>query len=199
MIDLGDRISIDAALAPAEVRRRIEIRVRRSDAVTGANPPASSERKSALSVSGAQKSTSAVIAGKATIIDGDTLDVGGKRIRIWGIDAVENDQRCTLNGKPWDCGVEAKLALAKFLSDKEAVCTRQSLDRFGRTVAQCAAGGVDLGGWIVEQGHALDFPEYSSGYYAEQQARAQSGSKGLWRGQFLEPWEWRRVQSAGRP
>jgi endonuclease YncB( thermonuclease family) len=47
------------------------------------------------------------VTGKPRIIDGDTLDVGGKPIRLHGIDAPEAKQTCTAGGKTWHCGEEA--------------------------------------------------------------------------------------------
>ena len=44
------------------------------------------------------------VAGIPTVIDGDTLEVHGRRIRLHGIDAPESRQLCRLDGKPWQCG-----------------------------------------------------------------------------------------------
>jgi endonuclease YncB( thermonuclease family) len=53
------------------------------------------------------------IAGRASIIDADTLDIHGQRIRILDIDAPESGQTCTdQDSKAWRCGQEAALALA---------------------------------------------------------------------------------------
>ena len=45
--------------------------------------------------------------GTARIIDGDTIQVAGQRIRLYGIDAPEINQLCQRKGAPWLCGVEA--------------------------------------------------------------------------------------------
>jgi len=52
------------------------------------------------------------VAGIATVIDGDTLEIHGQRIRLHGIDAPESRQLCRLDGKPWQCGKDAANNLA---------------------------------------------------------------------------------------
>ncbi len=52
------------------------------------------------------------VAGVASVIDGDTLEIHGQRIRFHGVDAPESRQLCRLDGKPWQCGKDAASALA---------------------------------------------------------------------------------------
>ncbi len=52
------------------------------------------------------------VAGTATVIDGDTIEVHGQRIRLHGIDAPEGHQLCFIDGKRWQCGRDAANALA---------------------------------------------------------------------------------------
>jgi hypothetical protein len=56
------------------------------------------------------------IAGRASVIDGDTLEIHGKRIRILDIDAPEARQPCIKpSGEEWRCGQQASLALADWI------------------------------------------------------------------------------------
>ena len=72
-----------------------------------------------------------------------------------------------------------------------------TVDRYGRAVASCLIGAVDLADWLVRQGLALDWPRYSGGRYAEAQEEAQRGERGLWSGSFVEPRRFRECVRLG--
>lgn len=132
------------------------------------------------------------LAGRATVIDGDTLEIRDQRIRLWGVDAPEGRQTCTRGGQSYRCGQEAANALDGWISGRTVRCEAVGRpDRYRRIVARCQVAGQDMGGWMVRQGWALDFPRYSRGTYAGDQASAQAGHRGVWAGEFQEPWEWR--------
>ena len=104
--------------------------------------------------------------GQASDVDGDTLEMHGTRIRLWGIDAPESTQLC--RGKDslqYRCGAKAANDLDAYISGKSVSCTPISLDQYGRTVATCSVNGTDLGQWLVSKGLALDWPNYSDGMY----------------------------------
>jgi endonuclease YncB( thermonuclease family) len=133
----------------------------------------------------------ATVSGQVSVMDGDTLEMHGQRIRLHGIDAPESPQSCHLpDGKTWRCGHTAALRLRDFIGDKTVTCERNGQDRYGRIVAVCAAGGEDLGAWLVEHGWALAYARYSKAY-VEQQTRAAAVRAGIWRSRFQKPWEWR--------
>lgn len=134
------------------------------------------------------------IAGVASVIDGDTIDVHGQRIRFNGIDAPETTQQCDdAKGVRYQCGARAAAALDEFLSASRPIrCEFVSWDRYGRYVGDCVrADGVGVAGWLVENGHALDWPRYSRGAYAAQEAAAKAAKRGIWSGTFEPPWDWR--------
>src|SRR5437879_4358603 len=96
------------------------------------------------------------LAGRASVIDGDTLEIHGTRIRLWGIDAPESSQLCRgENSLQYRCGAKAANDLDAFIARRPVGCIPISLDRYGRTVASCSVGGVDLGEWLVGNGLAL--------------------------------------------
>ena len=89
------------------------------------------------------------ITGPARIIDGDTLDVAGERIRLHGIDAPENAQTCIAGGVTWPCGKSATAALVAFIGGAPVSCRAQGTDRYGRTIATCYVQGEDIEAWFV--------------------------------------------------
>jgi endonuclease YncB( thermonuclease family) len=95
--------------------------------------------------------------GQASIIDGDTLEIHGTHIRLWGIDAPESSQLCRgEDSSPYQCGAKAANDLDAFIARRLVSCIPISLDQYGRTVASCSVGGIDLGEWLVRNGLALD-------------------------------------------
>nr|WP_084298894.1 thermonuclease family protein [Bradyrhizobium sp. WSM1743] len=141
------------------------------------------------------------LTGQASIIDGDTIEIHGTRIRLWGIDAPESGQLCRgADSLQYRCGAKTANALDAFIAGRPVTCAPTDHDRYGRTVATCGVGGTDLGDWLVRQGLALDWPRYSRGRYAAAQDEARRGERGIWSGSFVEPWRFREcVRLGGRP
>jgi endonuclease YncB( thermonuclease family) len=139
--------------------------------------------------------------GQASIIDGDTLEIRGTRIRLWGIDAPESSQLCRgEDSEQYRCGAQAANDLDTFLAGRPISCLPISLDRYGRTVATCAVAGADLGQWLVRNGLALDWPEYSKTKYAADQRDAERAGRGIWKGSYVEPWLYRMcIRANGSP
>ena len=133
----------------------------------------------------------AELSGPATVIDGDTIEVDQERVRLHGIDAPERAQSCGVENNSWPCGRDAGRALAKRIAGQRVLCEEKARDRYGRSVAVCRIKGHDLGAWMVSQGWALAYRRYSNDY-ADEEAEAKSARKGVWRGEFTPPWEWRR-------
>lgn len=127
-----------------------------------------------------------VLAGRAFVIDGDTIEVHGRRIRLHGIDAPENDQMCERNGRPWRCGRDATAALDRFIGGRSVTCHELDVDRFGRSVARCLVNGQDVNAWLVRNGWAIAYRRFSEAYVAHE-AEARAARRGIWSGRFEMP------------
>ena len=138
-----------------------------------------------------QGATGATVAGPARVVDGDTLSVGGARVRLHGIDAPERGQRCRAGGARWDCGRDATRALEARIGSGSVACEARDRDRYGRTVAVCRVAGADLNAWMVAQGWAFAYRKYARDYVGEE-AAARAAKRGVWRGEAVAPWDWRR-------
>jgi endonuclease YncB( thermonuclease family) len=101
-------------------------------------------------------SFSTELVGQASVIDGDTLEIHGTRIRLWGIDAPESSQLCRNDESlQYRCGAKAANELDTFIARRPVDCLPVNLDQYGRTVAVCSIDGVDLAEWLVRNGLAL--------------------------------------------
>ena len=131
------------------------------------------------------------IIGKPRVIDGDTIEIAGQRIRLHGIDAPERGQTCKWPDKTIPCGDIAAYALTGTVADQTVRCETRGKGRYGRWIAVCFAGDVDIGENVVYTGWALAYRKYSMDYVAAEDIARVAG-RGLWRGTFIAPWEWRR-------
>ena len=130
--------------------------------------------------------------GQVSVVDGDTLELHGQRIRIFGIDAPESSQLCEAKtGKPWRCGAAAANALSTFIASRPVECMPRDRDRYQRVVAQCQVAGMDIGAWLVGSGWALAFRRYSTDYVLAE-TRAAQGRRGIHDSYFVAPWDYRR-------
>ncbi|MBT5083256.1 MAG: thermonuclease family protein [Rhodospirillaceae bacterium] len=133
----------------------------------------------------------AATSDRVRVIDGDTIDISGQRIRLHGIDTPEAKQTCQREGFIWLCGAVATKVLRKLIGDTQVTCTQRDMDRYGRIVAVCYVNGLNLNAAMVQSGMALAYRKYSNDYIG-QEASAKAAQRGLWAGKFVAPWEWRR-------
>lgn len=94
--------------------------------------------------------------GKPVLIDGDSIVVAGKPVRLWGIDAPEMSTRA---------GYLAKRYLRTILEDRSVRCIDEGMRAETEIMAKCYLGDVDIGQVMVLSGHARDWPQYSKGFY----------------------------------
>ncbi|MCZ6743746.1 MAG: thermonuclease family protein [Alphaproteobacteria bacterium] len=119
------------------------------------------------------------ITGPARDIDGDTIEVAGRRIRLHGIDAPESDQLCYADGRRWQCGEDAGGILANLIANRPVTCQERDRDRYGRIVATCSVAGGNLGEWMVLNGLAVAYVRFSY-EYTRAEHYAKSSRRGIW-------------------
>lgn len=141
------------------------------------------------------------LTGQASVIDGDTIEIHRQRIRLSGIDAPESDQLCRGDDSlPYGCGAKAANELDRFIAGRPVSCIDIDERTYKRVVAVCTVGGVDLADWMVRQGLAFDWHKYSKGDYAAAQNEAKKAARGVWRGSYVMPWDYRSCRrEGGRP
>jgi endonuclease YncB( thermonuclease family) len=139
--------------------------------------------------------------GQARVIAGDTIEIQGTSIRLFGIAAPASGQLCRSKvGEPYRCGQLASGALSDLIAIRPVDCVQHESRRWGRVVAVCTLAGIDLADWMVRNGHALDWPKYSGGDYGAAQDEAKHAERGIWSGSFVEPWRYRQcMRSGGKP
>ncbi|VAV88445.1 Succinoglycan biosynthesis protein, partial [hydrothermal vent metagenome] len=114
--------------------------------------------------------------GVISVIDGDTLDVGGTRVRLHGIDAAETGQTCeTAQGAEWACGAAVSREVRARYQGRVAACEAVTMDVYGRVVALCRVGGRDIARDLVHDGLALAYRKYSRKYVTEETRAARAG------------------------
>jgi endonuclease YncB( thermonuclease family) len=137
--------------------------------------------------------SAAAPAAVAKIYDGDTITLeDGTRVRLWGIDAPELRQACQDGkGATYQCGEKARAALAAAIGGRPVDCEYRDRDRYGRLVAQCSAGGEDIGEALVRGGWAVAYTRFTD-RYAPIEAEARRAGRGIWSGRFEAPANWRK-------
>lgn len=135
-----------------------------------------------------------VFAGQAVVVDGDTIQIAGRRIRLWGIDAPEAAQTCRRREQLVPCGAQATAALTELVRGKQVTCAQNDIDVYGRVVAVCRVTGQEINAWLVEHGQAVAYRQYGGSVYDSAQAQARAARLGLWAGTFTWPWAYRRQQ-----
>jgi len=132
----------------------------------------------------------AEVVGRASVIDGDTIEIHGERIRLEGIDAFESAQTCLRGSVEWRCGQQAALALDDLLDQHMVRCEGEKHDRYRRLLATCFVGTENINAWMVVHGWALAYTKYSSAYIEEEET-AKGRGVGVWGSTFSAPWDYR--------
>jgi len=128
---------------------------------------------------------------EVVVLDGDSLRLKGRDVRLYGIDAPEYKQSCKLaNGKSYGCGRDARTFLRKLVRGHLVKCRNIDLDRYQRDIAICTAGDTELNLAMVKNGWAVAYLNHSF-TYARAEKQARKAKLGIWRGAFVKPEDWR--------
>lgn len=134
------------------------------------------------------------IEGRVRVIDADTFDVGGRRVRLFGVDAPELAQTCrTRAGKAWACGQWSSDQMRRRFGGKRAQCRVMDVDRYDRLVARCVVDRQDVAEVLVREGWGFAYAAYSADYI-DLEKRAAVDNRGLWAGQWQRPDAYRRAR-----
>ena len=136
-------------------------------------------------------SSSKTILGKAKVIDGDTIHINNDKIRLHAIDAPETNQTCNKKSKVWNCGLESTKFLKELIGNNKIECITQGKDRYNRFIGVCYKDNLDLNSAMVLNGWEIAYRYYSKDY-VEEEEEAKQEKKGIWIGDFEEPYLFRK-------
>ncbi len=140
------------------------------------------------------------ISGFVKVIDGDTIKINSKKIRLYGIDAPEKKQKCkktylTISfmsfTKDYMCGEVSTQKLIKKINKQKLNCNILDVDRYKRLIGECFKRNINLNSWMVSNGYAVAYRKYSKKYVSDE-INAKKNKLGIWQGKFEMPWDYRR-------
>ena len=140
------------------------------------------------------------ISGFAKVVDGDTIKINSKKIRLYGIDAPEKKQKCkkiylTISfmsfTKDYMCGEVSTQKLIKKINKQKLNCNILDVDRYKRLIGECFKRNINLNSWMVSNGFAVAYRKYSKKYVSDE-INAKNKKLGIWQGKFEMPWDYRR-------
>ena len=151
----------------------------------------------AMSALASHPASADTFTGRASVIDGDTIEIHGERIRLLDIDAPESRQTCTTqDGTAWRCGQKASLALSDWIAHHNVTCNSDKLDKYKRHLARCSVADQDIGEWMAAKGWAVPYRNCKCEAVRNAAGRAKADKAGIWAGTFMMPWQWRAQQSS---
>ena len=115
------------------------------------------------------KVSSETIYGKPKIIDGDTIHIGSKKIRLHAIDAPETKQKCSKEEIQWNCGLESTKFLINLIGEDKIECITNGRDKYKRYIGVCYKNNLDLNSQMVANGWAIAYRYYSLDYIKEEE------------------------------
>lgn len=135
--------------------------------------------------------------GSVRVIDGDTFQFEtGLKVRIFGIDTLEKNQRCEVSQACVPCGRQSQEEAIKMIGGSEVVCHLKGQKTYDREVATCFVDGKDYGLSMIAAGWALAYRSYlpkkgKNHPYVAAETAAKAASAGIWGMRFVPPSDWR--------
>ena len=159
---------------------------------TGGSPEIAAETSGPNAPDAEPPPGATVLAGTASVIDADTLDIGKQRIRLVGVDAPESGQKCLdKDQKLVRCGTISANALDQWINRNPVTCNIEGKDRYQRNLGKCFVRNESVQDWLVRNGYAVAYRSYST-EFVEAELAARKAKAGLWAGEFVMPWDWRK-------
>lgn len=132
------------------------------------------------------------IATPVKAVDGDSFEIGSRRIRLMGIDAPEYKQYCKdKQKKKYPCGKDSLKYLQNLIGTSAVKCTVHQKDKYNRDLCTCYVNDININAEMVRSGHAI---VYLGEEYKQEEAEAKKAHRGIWRGRFMHPRLFRRLQ-----
>ena len=148
-----------------------------------------------------------IIQGIAKVIDGDTIKINNKSIRLSSLDAPEDDQIDVISIDKCGCkycknnpddkkfiikfsdyaGKGATLFLKNYIENKEVTVKTEGLDYYRRILGTIYIDEIDINKKIVEEGWAIAI----GNRYKEIENKAKKNNKGMWKYSSMTPKLWR--------
>jgi endonuclease YncB( thermonuclease family) len=138
------------------------------------------------------------LSGTIRVVDGDSLVVGGERVRLEGIDAPEMGQTCERLKLTYNCGQEARDLMVMLVSDGSVHCQVNQRDIYRRWLGQCfgrdpiTGDAIDLNLQMVGRGYAVVYHGHGTPALLQAEREAKAAHRGIWAGHFDYPWDWRK-------
>src|SRR5262249_11200565 len=132
------------------------------------------------------------VEGRASVVTGDLLRVGGVLVRLKGIEAPEPERSCTVPGRQRSvkCRADALGALQRLAGGRSVRCEIAGNDSNARALGVCFAGNSEINAELVKGGHV--FAEQGLfAPYTMLEEQAHTHKIGLWRGSPKRPSEYR--------